>query len=141
MNAAKAPRMLLAAAALMTGVTAGMGCASRATSFDTGVETERAALRVRNDNWHDVRIYIATEFGQATVRVATVPASSSAVIRLRGRVLHEIRTRGTVRFLIRPLGSRASYTTHAVLVGPGDEMRLNVSNQLSLTTLYIGSRY
>ena len=117
------------------------GCAQQATSFETGIHTEQTALRIRNDNWLDVRVYLVSDTGARAVRVGTVSAASSSVIRLRGRVLQEIRNRGTVRFLLRPIGSRASYTTQAILVHPGDQIRLSVANQLAMSTFFVTRPY
>ena len=141
MNYTPLLRMLLGVA-LSTGVVVVVtGCAQQATSFETGIHTEQTALRVRNDNWLDVRVYLVSESGAAAVRVGTVSAASSSVIRLRGRVLQEIRTRGSVRFLLRPIGSRASYTTPAMLVSPGDQIQLSVANQLVFSTFLVTRPY
>lgn len=127
---------------LSTGVGAAVtGCAQQATSFETGIHREQTALRIRNDNWLDVRVYLVSESGAAGVRVGTVSAASSSVIRLRGRALQEIRNRGTVRFRLRPIGSRASYTTQAMLVHPGDQIQLSVANQLALSTFFVTRPY
>ena len=122
-------------------VVAVTGCAQQATSFETGIHREQTALRIRNDNWLDVRVYLVSESGGAVVRVGTVSAASSSVIRLRGRALQEIRNRGSVRFLLRPIGSRATYTTLAIIVHPGDQMRLSVANQLALSTFFVTRPY
>lgn len=128
--------------ALSAGVVVAVtGCAQQATSFETGIHREQTALRIRNDNWLDVRVYLVSESAAAAVRVGTVSAASSSVIRLRGRVLQEIRNRGTVRFLLRPIGSRASYTTQAMLVHPGDQIQLSVANQLALSTFFVTRPY
>lgn len=127
---------------LSTGVAVAVtGCAQQATSFETGIRTEQTALRIRNDNWLDVRVYVVSESGAAAVRVGTVSAASSSVMRLRGRVLQEIRNRGSVRFLLRPLGSRASYTTPPILVQPGDQIQLSVANRLGFSTFFVTRPY
>ena len=128
---------LRAAALSLSFLTVVSGCSSRATSFDTDIPARQTALRIRNDSWQDIRIYMITGTGVATVRVGTVSAVSSARIRLKGSVLREIRSRGSIRLLVRPLGSRADFATQAILVQPGDEIRLTVANQLSLSTLFV----
>ena len=116
-----------------------MGCArQQATSFDTGVHSqEETALSIRNNNWQDVRVYLVTSSGRESTRLGTVSAASSARIPITGHLLQEIRNRGSVRFQLRPLGSRSSYTTQEIIVQPGDQMRLSVANQLRLTTVYV----
>ncbi len=124
--------------ALSTGVVMAVtGCAQQATSSETGIRREQTALRIRNDNWLDVRVYLAFESGAAAVGLGTVTAASSSVIRLRGRALQEIRSGGLVRFLVRPIGSRANYTTQAMLVHPGDQIQLSVANRLAFSTFFV----
>ena len=118
------------------------GCASpKATSFDAGSNTGQTALSIRNDNWQDVRVYMVQSTGSEVVRLATVSAVSSMRVPIEGRVLQEIRNRGTLRLLLRPIGSRASHRTQEVVVRPGDELSLSVANLLSLSTLYVSRRY
>ena len=115
-----------------------MGCAKQqATSFDSGVHAEQTALNIRNNHWQDVRVYLVTSSGTVSARLGTVSAASSARIPVAGQLLHEIRTRGSLRIQLRPLGSRSSYTTEDVIVRPGDEVRLSVANQLRLTTVHV----
>ncbi len=122
----------------LSSLAGAMGCAKQqATSFDTGVHAEQTALSIRNNNWQDVRVYLVTSSGRESVRLGTVSAASSARIPITGHMLQEIRNRGSVRLQLRPLGSRSSYTTEDIIVQPGDEVRLSVANQLSLTTVYV----
>ena len=57
----------------------------------------------------------------------------------RGAIETELQTQGSLRFLIRPLGSNQSYVTHSVLMDPNDVMRLTVANQLRFSTPVVGS--
>ena len=129
--------------ALLTGFLASavMACAQNATSFEAVNPPVRTALIIRNQNWYDVRLYLVSESGALPVRIGTVEGSSSTVIRLRGRALQEVRNRGTARFLISPLGSRASYTTPPTLVHPGDEIQLTVASQLKFSTIRVMRRH
>ena len=71
--------------ALVAGV-ATTGCASKGTLSSRGVVPARqTAVRVRNDNWNTVRVYLVREAG-STVRLATVPSMTTQRIRLRGAV-------------------------------------------------------
>ncbi len=137
MNYTRLLRTLLGVALSSGFVVVVTGCAQQATSLGTGIHTEQTTLRIRNDNWQDVRVYLVFESGGAPVRVGTVTAVSSSVIRLRPPVLQEIHSRGSARFLLRPFGSRASYTTPAILVQPGDQIQLSVANHLALSAFFI----
>ena len=130
----------LRAAALSVGfITVVTGCSPRATSFDTNIPARQTALRIRNNSWQDVRVYWITG-ASATVRVGPVSAVSSERIRLKGSVLQEIRGRGSIQLLLRPLGSRAGFATQTVFVQPGDEIRLTVANRLAFSTLFVARR-
>jgi hypothetical protein len=129
--------------ALLTGFLASavMACAQNATSFEAVNPPVRTTLIIRNQNWYDVRLYVVSDAGALPVRIGTVDGASSTAIHLRGRALQEVRNRGTARFLIRPLGSRASYTTQSTLVHPGDEIQLTVASQLKFSTIRVMKRH
>lgn len=136
----KAPKQLtrvLAIGLLTSAIVA--GCALPRTRSDWTLRRSPTALHITNYNWQNVRIYLLPAHGVPT-RVGSVGSMTSSVIQIRGALAAELRSGGTFRFLIRPLASRTSFITHSVLIGPGDEMQLNVENQLSLSTLVVRSR-
>ena len=119
-------------------ITAGAcGTGGAVTRIQTINPSPAMSLYVRNDNWHDMRVYFVPDAGGPLVRVGTVRSLNSAVLPLRGRVKSEIRIRGNVRFLLRPLASRDTYLTHYVIVGAGDRIELTVANQLVHSTLVL----
>ncbi len=124
---------------LLTGAFAA-GCASPQTISDLALRRPPTALRITNYHWQDVRIYVLPGHGGVPMRLGLVVSMTSSVIPLRGALAAELRGGGTFRVLIRPLASQTSFTTHSVLIGPGDEMQLNVENQLSLSTLVVRNR-
>lgn len=137
----KAPTTLakLLLIAVVTGA-ATTGCATGGTSQSRGVEPhQQTAVRIRNNNWSDVKVYLVRANGGVLVRLGTITSMTTLRIPVRGPVATELQIHGSLRFLIRPLGSRSSYTTHSVLVTPGDVMSLTVANQLWLSTLVVGS--
>ena len=138
-----APLNKLFKIALLIGAAAAAGgCASAGTSF-TPVDHPRSqpmALRVRNNNWQDVRIYFVPEHGGRQVRLATIRSFTSRTIPLRGQIKASVRTSGAVQFLIHPIGFRQGYTTEPMVVRPGDEMELTVGHRLKYSTLILASR-
>ncbi len=124
---------------LLTGAFAA-GCASPQTISDLALRRPPTALHITNYHWQDVRIYLVPEHGGVPTRLGSVVSMTSSVIPIRGSLAAALRGGGTFRFLIRPLASRASFTTHSILIGAGDEMQLNVENQLSLSTVLVHSR-
>ena len=113
------------------------GCAgTRTNGMRSLVSPAPTSLYVRNQNWHDMNIYFVSESG-SLVRVGRVVSLTNAVIKLRGRVKAEISLGANARFVLRPLGSRDTYVTHYVNVGPGDQIQLTVANQLTLSTVVL----
>ncbi len=65
---------------------------------------------------------------------------TTSVIRLKGAVAAQAFSQGSLQFLLRPLGSRVSYTTHAVHINAGNVTELTVANQLEYSTLMVRPR-
>ncbi len=129
-------------ALLVSAAAAAGGCASAGTSF-TPVANPRSqpiALRVRNNNWQDVRIYFVPEYGGRQVRLATIGSFTSRTILLRGQAKAGVRASGAARFLIHPIGFPQAHTTQPLFVRPGDEMELTVGHRLQYSTLILASR-
>ena len=135
----KAPTTLakLLLIAVVTGA-ATAGCATGGTLSSRAVADRQTAVSIRNNNWSDVRVYLVRANG-SLVRIGMVTSMMTVRIPLRRALATELQTQGSLRFLIRPLGSRSSYMTHSVIMTPGDVMSLTVANQLWLSTLVVGS--
>lgn len=108
----------------------GAGCATH--GYPGLARTDAAGdhvLRVRNDNWQDVRIYLVQEDGSAPQRLGSVSGLSVGTVRLP-------RTSDRfVRFLLRPIGSRVEYVTNAIYLEPGRVVQLTVANALAQSNL------
>jgi hypothetical protein len=127
---------LLAIAFVTSVAVASAGCASGGTySYDAAasVGARRMALRVTNDNWHDVTIYLVRDGSTMPTRIGTVTGLNSRVLRLR------YPAEGWIRLLIRPHGSNATFTTNAVVVEPGQVMVLTVQNHLAYSSLHLAA--
>ncbi len=137
----KAPTTLakLLLIAVVTGA-ATTGCATKGTSPSRGVEPhQQTAVSIRNDNCSDMKVYLVDGSGGMPVRLGTVTSMSTLRIPLRGAVASQLRLEGSLRFQIRPLGSRSSYLTDPLVMSPGDVLHLTVANQLRLSTLVVRS--
>ncbi|MCH7569541.1 MAG: hypothetical protein IH919_03075 [Deltaproteobacteria bacterium] len=136
----KAPKQLTRALAigLLTSAIAA-GCALPRTRSDWAHRRSPTALHITNYHWQNVRVYLLPAHGVPT-RIGSVGSMTSSVIQIRGALAAELRAGGTFRFLIRPLASRTSFTTHSVLIGPEDEIQLNVENRLSRSTILVHRR-
>ena len=138
----KAPTTLakLLLIAVVTGA-ATTGCATGSTLSSRGVVDRPTTVRIRNNNWNTVKVYLIRANGGPPVRLGTVSSMTTERIPVRGAVASELHSQGSLRFLIRPLGDlREGYTTHEVFMTPGDVMQLTVENQLRLSQLVVGSR-
>ncbi len=127
----------LSLVAIATIVAAGAGCAPHsAVELDAPAQHDRSApitLRIRNDNWYDMRVYEVTESGSIGARITTVTSLTTATVRLRRAFVAS----GFVRVLLRPIGARDTYVTERMLVQePGSVVQLQIMNQLRLSHLY-----
>ncbi len=102
----KAPTALakLLLIAVVTGA-ATTGCATGGTLASRTVADRQAAVRIRNDNWSDMKVYVVPAGGGIPVRIGTVRSLATERIPLRGRIRSEILTHGSLRFLLRPLAA------------------------------------
>ncbi len=130
---------------LLIAVVAGAattGCAPKGTLSSSGVAPNRqTAVRIRNNNWSDVKVYLVPANGGSPVRIGTVGSLATERIPLRGRIRSELQTQGSLRFLLRPLGNpHESYVTHSVIMTPSDVMHLTVANHLKHSTLVVRGR-
>ncbi len=116
-----------------------MGCATAGTLSSRAVADRQTAVSIRNDNWSDVKVYLVDASGAMPVRLGTVTSMSTLRIPLRGAVASQLHLQGSLRFQIRPFGSRGSYLTDSLIMSPGDVMHLTVANQLRLSTLVVRS--
>ncbi len=114
------------------------GCATTGNLSSRGVSPdEQTAISIRNNSWNDVKVYLVSS-GGSPVRIGTVGSRTTERIPLRGRIRTELLTRGSLRFLIRHLGSpNESYLTHSVIMRPGHVMHLTVAAQLRHSTLAV----
>ncbi len=136
----KAPTTLakLLLIAVVTGA-ATTGCATAGTLSSRAVADRQIAVSIRNDNWSDVKVYLVDASGGMPVRLGTITSMTTLRVPLRGAVASQLRLDGSLRFQVRPLGSRSSYLTDALFMSPGDVMHLTVANQLLLSTLVVRS--
>ncbi len=132
------PRQFASALAIVL-ATAGMsGCATSTPPLQSGFRAPASSIRIRNYNWQDVSVYLVSN-GSMPIRIGTVTSMTTAVIPMRGQLASQF-SRGSLQFLIRPIGSTVSYTTHTVPVYAGSVTELTVENRLEHSTLMVRSR-
>jgi hypothetical protein len=90
---------------------------------------EPATLQVVNHNWSDIVIY--AQVGGTRTRLGDVTASGRATMTLPVSVLT---SSGVLQLILDPLGSRATFRTGQILVNGGQQVRLQIENELRLTS-------
>ena len=133
------PRQFASALAIVLATAGISGCATSTPPLQSGFRAPASSIRVRNYNWQTVRVYLVSN-GSMPIRIGTVMSMTTAVIPLRGQAASQAFSQGSLQFLIRPIGSRASYTTHTILVSAGSVTELTVENRLEHSTLMVRSR-
>ena len=126
-------RLLLIA--LVAGVAAETtGCVPTGTSSRAVTPDRQAAVRIQNENRHDVRVFQLPGDGGHPVWIGTIGSLNTKQIPLHVPVARSENHDGSVRFLISPLRSTGIFLTHPITVGPGDMVRITVTKQLALST-------
>ena len=85
-------------------------------------------VAVTNHNWQEIVVYAIV--GSSRQRLGTVPAVKHATFQLPTGLMA---FPGTVNLLLDPIGSRSTFRTGAIAVGSGQQIRLTVENQITLT--------
>lgn len=132
------PRQFASALAIVLAAAGMSGCATSTPPLQSGFRAPASSIRIRNYNWHDVRVYLVSN-GSMPIRIGTVTSMTTAVIPMRGQLASQF-SRGSLQFLIRPIGSTVSYTTHTIPVYAGSVTELTVENRLEHSTLMVSSR-
>ncbi len=135
-----APRQFASALAIVLAAAGVSGCATSTPPLQSGFRAPATAVRIRNNNWQDVKVYLVSANGSRPVRIGTVTSFSTIVIPMRGPIASQALSQGSLQFLIRPIGSNVRYTTRAILVNPGNVTELTVANRLEFSTLMVRSR-
>lgn len=86
-------------------------------------------LQVVNNNWSDIIIYALVD-GSRT-RLGDVGSARTRTLRLPNSVLA---SSGQLQLVLDPLGSRSAFRTGVILVSGGQRVRLQIENELRLTS-------
>lgn len=125
---------LVLAAALCAAVGFG-GCASGGSPGGMDAEAVQPApagkgsVIVHNNNWAEVDVYAVRD--GLRLRLGSVTTAASARFVLPAAVLAGGRT---LQLLIDPIGSRTGFLTQPLVVGPGQQVVLQIENNLNLTS-------
>lgn len=95
-------------------------------------QPHKTAIEVTNDNWNTVNVY-AVLAGQA-VRLGTVETAMTRHFQMPPDFEY---ASGQVHLLIDPIGGFNQYYSQALVFSPGDTIKLDVSNDLGLSSLSV----
>jgi hypothetical protein len=95
---------------------------------------DAASVQVRNSNWMDMTVYV--ESGTVRVRLGTVTSMGVSRFDIPGSLLTGP---GEIQFIADPIGLPSGFRSHELNVWPGQTIRFNIENQLTLSNVSIGA--
>ena len=132
--------VLATAASVLSVVVLGGACAPAASGGAVLLPPEMSpvstaappTVRVTNNNWSNMNVYAVR--GSTRLRLGMVTSMATEVFRLPASVTGG----GTgVRLLADPIGGSEQYLTPAVFVGQGEEVKLDLHNQLQISSVSV----
>jgi FtsP/CotA-like multicopper oxidase with cupredoxin domain len=131
--------LLATAVAVLSVVVLGGACApaapgggSLAPGMYPGESDAPPRVRVTNHNWSNMTVYAVR--GTSRIRLGMVTSMATQVFRLPDAVASGA---GGVRLLADPIGGSEQFLTPAVQVGRGDEVKLEIHNQLQISSVSV----
>ncbi|MET0398933.1 MAG: hypothetical protein ABW277_19230 [Longimicrobiaceae bacterium] len=132
--------VLATAVAVLSVVVLGGACAPAASGGAVLLPPEMSpvstaappTVRVTNNNWADMNVYAVR--GSTRFRLGTVTSMATEVFRFPASL-----TSGAtgVRLLADPIGGSEQFLTPAVYVGHGEEVKLDLHNQLQISSVTV----
>lgn len=125
----------LASVAVLAAAAATGGCAAGVASGlidDEPRARANSTLRVFNNNWSDMTIYVVRNGMRA--RIGQVGSMSDASFRLPKAMMVGA---GDVLIMARPLASRQAFVSQRINVIPGQRIELRLENNLSLSNFSV----
>lgn len=118
-----------AAVALMAG-----GCASSTGGDMQNLmeESDRTAIRVTNNNWADMTIYV--ERSGLKRRLGTVTSQSTQTFDVPR---HLVESTGPVHLVADPIGSSRLFASPPLLISAGQTAEWKLENSLALSSIWI----
>jgi hypothetical protein len=98
-----------------------LACGGGSPPANGAAPEERTVLRVENDNFSDMRIYVWRN--SQRIRIGVANAKSVTTIPLNRTIVLGIQT---LRFEADPIGGRSSAVSEQITVTPGEEIVLRI---------------
>src|SRR4028119_925965 len=131
--------LLATAVAVRSVVVLGAACAraapgggALAPGMYPGESEAPPTVRVTNNNWANMTVTAVR--GGTRIRLGMVTSMATQVFRLPGAVTTGA---GGLRLLADPIGGSEEFLTPAVQVSRGDEVKLEIQNQLQISSVSV----
>ena len=105
---------------LLLALVAACGGASRGEVRDMGAPQEVTAVRITNQSWSDVVMYVHRE--SQRVRLGDIPAQGTRVFRIPASMISAV----SLRFEADPVGSSRTASSYDLAVMRGDTVTLTI---------------
>lgn len=125
--------MAFSAAALLAG-----GCAHGSTTVsdavleDPEVEDDRTLIRVTNNNWSDMTIYLVRSGSQRRLGTVTSQTTRTFVV-----PAHVIASSNRIHLMADPIGSSRTLVSAPLLINTGQTAEWQLENSLGLSSMWI----
>lgn len=132
--------LLATAVAVLSAAVLGGACApaapggaeSLAPELGIGVSGAPPTVRVTNNNWSNMTVYAVR--GSTRLRLGMVTSMATQVFRLPAALANGA---GGVRLLADAIGGNEQFLTPAVQVSRGEEVKLEIHNQLQISSVSV----
>lgn len=93
---------------------------------------ETADVRVTNNNWADMNVYV--DRGGMRVRLGTVTTMATRLFHIPPALMNG---NGDVRLIADPIGSRETHVTSPVQVWPGQTVAFRIENHMAISSISV----
>lgn len=120
--------MMLASVTVLAG-----GCAyGHTTMDDAAMADDRTEVRVTNNNWSDMTIYLLRAGTRQRLGTVTSQMTHTFVV-----PSHLISSSSQVYLMADPIGSRHAFRSAPVILNPGQTAEWKLENSLALSSMWI----
>ena len=117
-------KVIVALAIVTLGGAAACTRTSAKTAGGAAVPKEATTLKVDNQGFLDMNVYVTRSEAGQRIRLGTATASSTTRMKIPDNILFGSNT--SLRFIADPIGGRRASVSSSIMVSPGDEVTLQI---------------
>lgn len=129
-------RQYLAALATALLLTACAPGSAQMGSSGPSTMREAATVKVANQNWSDMVIYVVRS-GQR-IRLGEVTSMTAKIFRMPASVLNAA---GAISLVADPIGSPNEHVTDRIHVSPGQQVEFRIENHIAVSSIAVWNRH